>query len=1053
MKRIRGLVLVVGFLAVTAPATWAQADLEHLASGLAWREVGPTIMGGRVADVAVVESNPSIFYVGAATGGVWKTVNHGTTFEPIFEDQPTASIGDVTLSQSNPNIVWVGTGEPQNRQSSPWGNGVYKSTDGGRVWTHMGLSNTHHISRIQIHHTNPDVVYVAAVGHLWGPNPERGVYRTMDGGKTWELVLFVDENTGAIDLAMDPNDAETIFAAMYQRRRTGYGFSGGGPGSGIYRTSDGGDSWDEMTEGLPEGNKGRIGLSIYRQNSNIVFAIVEARPGQGVYRSVDRGLTWEHLSDTNNRPMYYSQIRVDPNDPERIYTGGSRLYRSSDGGKNFTPDASADVHLDHHAIWIDPANSDHLILAGDGGVSITWDRGENWRQLRNLPISQFYEIGFDMREPYHVCGGLQDNGSWCAPSNTLSNQGIRTRDWYNVGGGDGFYTVLDPNDPHLMFAESQGGNIAMFNRRTMERTSLRPAARPTEEEENPRYRWNWDAPIVQSVHDLNTVYIGSNHLHRSRDRGWTWEEISPDLTKQIDRDTLEIMGEKLSRPLLSRNDGISSYGNITTVSESRLNPDLLYVGTDDGNVHVTRDGGQTWTDLTGRFRDLPERTYVSRVVASGSTESTVYATFDGHRNDDFAPHVFVSNDYGRNWRRQTNGLPDGWSVNVLYEHPRNGNLLFVGNEIGAYFSIDRGEHWSRLSGNLPTVPVDDIQIHPRDNDLVIGTHGRGIWIMDDITPLEELSSEVLAADAHLFTVQTAMSYNPYRPQGWTPSVFAASNPPDGAAIRYYLRTDVQPKEAVADGSNGSNGNGGDTSADTTVSVIITDNDGSVIRTLEGPGSAGLHEVIWDLRFEPPYVPEERPQQFGGFFRGAPRGPKVLPGTYSVEVNAGGLVQSGTVEVRLDPRVEISQADLMARQDLLMSAYRLAKPTYEAGRAVRRLNDQLNEVQKLLREMDEAPEEVKDEAKSLRTEVSRIQRELGQAGRGRRGSFAVEASTTRPTADQLWQLEQAWEKIPSLIEDLNTIIAERMPAFYRQLNEHGIRPNPGEPVAIPVRPGG
>ena len=454
--------LLLGMISVAfiVPPVSAQITNEELLTAtqvLQWREIGPTIMSGRISDIAVVEANPSIFYLGTATGGIWKTENAGTTFEPLFQGEETSSLGDVTVSQSNPNIVWAGTGEPQNRQSSPWGNGVYRSTDAGASWANVGLENTHHISRIQVHPMNPDVAYVAAVGHLWGSNPERGVYKTTDGGQNWEHVLFVDEHTGTIDLVMDPNDPMTLFAAMYQRQRRAWGFNGGGPGSGIYRTVDGGASWIELTDGLPIGDKGRIGLDVYRGDGNLVCALVEAdarTPGQGrgggpgqdeqkngVYCSRDRGDNWEQMSTTNNRPMYYSQIRIDPNDPERIYLGGSDLYRSSDGGRSFTNDAAAGVHLDHHALWIDPSNSDHLILGSDGGLSVSWDRSDNWYQFRNLPIAQFYEIGIDSREPYHVCGGLQDNGSWCAPSDTWSNQGIRTRDWYNVGSGDGFFTV------------------------------------------------------------------------------------------------------------------------------------------------------------------------------------------------------------------------------------------------------------------------------------------------------------------------------------------------------------------------------------------------------------------------------------------------------------------------------------------------------------------------------------------------------------------------------------------------------------------------------------
>jgi photosystem II stability/assembly factor-like uncharacterized protein len=809
----------------------------------------------------------------------------------------------------------------------------------------------------------------------------------------------------------------------------------------LYRTTDGGASWQELTNGLPEGDKGRIGIDIYCNDGNIVFAIVEARQGRGVYRSMDRGETWEFRSETNNRPMYYSQIRVDPNDPERLYAGGANLYRSSDGGKTFTSDAARGVHSDHHALWINPANSNHLNLGGDGGVDISFARSDHWIQIYNMVLSQFYEIGVDMRDPYYVCGGLQDNGSWCGPSNTLSSQGIRNRDWYNVGGGDGFYTVMDPTNPHLMFSESQGGFIARVDLESMERTYVRPVGQLNEEGELPSFRWNWNTPIVLSSHDPATIYVASNVLFKSSDRGFTWEQISPDLTKQIDRDTLEIMGQKLSRPTLSRNDGISSYGNFTTISESTLNPDLIYIGTDDGNVQVTRDGGATWIDLTGNFRNLPARTYVSKVVASRFVEGRVYAVFDGHRNNDFDPYAYVSEDFGENWTSIVQGLPGLWSINVIAEHPRNANLLFMGNEIGLYFTIDQGANWNRLKNNLPTVPVDDIVVHPRDNDLVIGTHGRGIWIMDDITPLEELSNTVLASAAHLFSVRQATSYNPYMPQGWTPGTLALPNPPQGARIRYYLGQDLSEGSAVA-GSNGSN------DEEAQAKLTILDSSGEIVRELQGPGTAGGHEVIWNLRLPAPYEPEQTQQ---GGFGGAPRGPKVLPGTYTVRMEAAGRPMSTDFEVRLDPRIEITPADLRARQDVLMSMYALAKPLYEAGRSVRKLNEQVAEVQQVLKENENAPESIGEAATAISTELGEISSELGQASRGARASFMLESSTTRPSPDVMLQIDLAWDKVPGLVERLNTVITTQMPALNAQLNEHGIRPLPGDPLEVPRKP--
>ena len=1018
-------------LALVSPLP-AQSDLQSAISELQFRSIGPAIMGGRIADIAVVESKPQIFYVGTASGGLWRTTNHGTSWEPLFDDQPTASIGDVTLAPSNSNIVWVGTGEPQNRQSSPWGNGVYKSTDGGDTWTHMGLEDTRHISRIVIDPRDPNVVYVAAVGHLWGPNEERGVYRTRDGGKTWTRVLYVDENTGAIDLAMDPGDPNTLFAAMYQRRRTGWGFNGGGPGSGIYRTLDGGATWKELTEGLPEGDKGRIGLDIYRRDGKVVYAVIEAdardptapfRFGQqqgrsrkgGTFRSLDRGETWERMSTTNPRPMYYSQIRIDPNNPDRIYLLGSRLFVSDDAGRTFRNDGAQRIHVDHHAFWIDPADSDHIIMGSDGGVTATWDGTKHWRMFDNLAIGQFYQIGLDMRDPYYVCGGLQDNSSWCGPNRTLNVHGIRNQDWFEVWGGDGFYNVVDPNDHTIVYTESQGGNIGRYDVTTGEKTRLRPITGPRADGDTSKtYRFNWNAPIVLSQHNSATIYVGANYLMRSRDRGETWEEAGPDLTSAIDRKELEIMGVKGSEPMMSPNDGISTYGNITTISESPFTPDVIYVGTDDGNVQVTRDGGTTWTNVVEKLKGLPDRTYVSRLFASRHAPGRVYATFDGHRNDDYEAYVYVSEDFGQRWRKVTTGLPDAWSVNVIVEHPRTVNLLFVGNETGVYLSVDRGEQWVRLEGNLPTVPVDDIQIHQRDNDLVLGTHGRSIWILHDITPLEQLSGTMLAEAAILFPVQPVTMYSLQGDWPFIGATYAAENPPVAARIRYYLREDAgEPVEVVAGGGDdGSDGGSAPTGDSLKITLAVTDAGGEDVRSLEGPGTAGVHEVSWDLRHAPPFEVEEGQGGGGGFSR-TPRGPRVLPGRYTVQLEVAGLVLSGEIVVNPEPRRPLADADRADRQDVLLGLYALAKPVREATQAVQKLNGRLTEIEKLLKEHGDAPVTLQQEVDSLKEELRELRSEFNRANRDLRVSNSIEASTTLPTADQQWHVEKLWEDVPGL----------------------------------------
>ena len=1100
MKTARILLCLSAPFLNPAPAS-AQTALETAISHLEYREIGPALMGGRIADIAVVESKPQVFYVGTGTGGVWKTVNHGTSWTPLFDDQPTSSIGDVTLDQSNPNLVWVGTGEPQNRQSSGWGNGVYRSTDAGNTWRHMGLEGTKHIGRILIHPRNPDVVYVAAVGDLWGPNEERGVFRTKDGGATWEKVLYIDEHTGAIDLAMDPGDPNTIFAAMYQRRRTGWGFNGGGPGSGLYRTFDGGDSWTELTEGLPEGDKGRIGVDVFRQDGNVVYALVEAEPRSadqgfgggggggetknGLFRSLDRGDSWEKMSSANPRPMYYSQVRIDPSNVDRIYLLGGSLMVSDDGGRTFRNDGAERIHVDHHALWIDPNDPDHLILGSDGGVTATWDGTAHWRMFDNLPLGQFYAIGHDMRDPYFVCGGLQDNDAWCGPSNTRSFHGIRHQDWYETVYGDGFFTIVDPTDSTIVYSESQGGNMNRYDLVTGEKIPMRPITGPRADGDTAKtYRYNWNSALQLSPHDPSTVYLGANYLMRSRDRGMSWEEVGGvDLTKQIDRKELEIMGVPGSEPAMSIHDGTSNYGNITAFAESPLARGLLYVGTDDGNVQVSRDDGATWTNVADRIDGLPERTYVSRLEPSAHAEGRVYATFDGHRNGDYAAHVYVSEDYGQNWSRISEGLPDGWSVNVITEHHRAPNLLFAGNEVGLFVSVDRGEGWVQLKNNLPVVPVDDILVHPRDNDLLVGTHGRSFWILADVTPLEHLSEEMLAEAGRVFpSERESIMWAERGDWPFTGATYSAPNPPRGARIRYYLR-DAQaapmaeeegeesedvaaaPEAGAGDGGEvgggapaGSAGgspseNGQDAGDDDAFALTITDSNGDHIRTLDAPGEAGINEVIWDWRLDAPYEPPGGAEAGGpvGFGQpGTPQGPIALPGVYTVTMEVSGQSYSSTVEIQADPRRPMTRADRMARQDALMSLHTLAVPIYEAGRAIRSLEEQLDAARELIDAAAEAPEGLEEKLTEIREALEEVEDDVAEARRNAGVARAIQGSSTLPTEDHLWQVDRAWEVMAEVAGPLNELITSRVPALNAQLYAEGVRPKPGEGVAVPGR---
>ena len=868
-------------------ASWASAQtpeqVDSILNRLQWRNIGPAIMGGRIDDVAVVESDPKVMWVATASAGVWKTENHGITWIPQFQNEAVSSIGSIAVAPSDPSVVWVGTGEPANRQSSSWGNGMHVSTDGGTTWTHKGLEDTHHIGRVLVHPTDPGTVYVAALGHLWGPNEERGVFRTRDGGESWDRVLHHDENTGAVELSMDPESPDTLYAALYQRRRRAYGFAGGGPGSGIHRTTDGGDTWMKLGGGLPEGDTGRIGLDVYRRDPRIVYAIVENRDG-GVFRSEDKGLTWKRMSDTNPRPMYYSHIHIDPNNDQRIWVLGARMYNSEDGGRTFVTDWVQRIHGDHHALWIDPADSNHMFVGSDGGIHFSWDRGRSFDFANNIALGQFYEIGHDMSTPYMVYGGLQDNGSWGGPSRTFFRQGISNEDWFRIGGGDGFYTQVIPGDPDIVYIESQNGNLRRLNRRTSETKLIRPQP----EDDGERYRFDWNSPIVVSPHDPDTVLYGGNRLFLSDDRGDTWTRTD-DLTKRLDRDEMPIMGAPVTDDTLSRHDGISTFGQIVTIAVSPLEEGVIYVGADDGNLQRSRDGGASWDDLTGNLAGVPDQTYVTRVIASAHAASRLYVTLDGHRNDDYATYAFVSDDYGDSFRSLAAGLPPEAGLNVIREHHDNEDLLVVGGEFGVHLSLDRGASWHRIGGQIPTVPVDDLAIHPRENDLILGTHGRSIWIADDIAPLSTLDASVFEQDLHVFPVRDAVAWRIYNHKGNTGhQFFIADNPPEGALLHIYA------KEAGEAG------------------ITITAADGSTVRSLKADLEPGLNRANWDLRHDSP-VPDS-----GQGFGGPPRGPRVLPGSYTVRVMRGEVSAEASVRVAEDPRIGISQADRRANHEALIS---------------------------------------------------------------------------------------------------------------------------------------
>jgi photosystem II stability/assembly factor-like uncharacterized protein len=1009
-----------------------EGSLEHLKL----RDIGPAIMGGRIDDFAVVESNPDTFYVGAATGGVWKTTNDGTTFEPVFDHEGVSSIGDVTVAPSDPSIVWVGTGEANNRQSSSWGNGVYKSTDGGKTWAHLGLAETQHIGRIVIHPANPNVVYVAALGHLWGPNPERGVYKTTDGGKTWNRVLFVNDDTGVVDIAMDPQSPDTLYAAAYERRRTVFGYNGGGPGSGIYKTTDGGTTWKKLTKNLPEGDTGRIGLAIYRRNPDIVYALIENAKG-GTFRSEDKGDTWQKMSDFDPRPSYYSQVIVDPNNDLRIWVLGAPLSFSEDGGKTFTSRARK-VHSDYHAFWIDPANSNHMLAGNDGGIDMSDDGGKTWDFVNTIPLGQFYEVSYDMQQPYTLCGGLQDNAAWCGPSRTWWNQGIGNNEWFRVVGGDGFYTMRDPGDPLTVYTEAQDGNVQRRDLRTNEARNIQP--RPKEGE--PLYRFQWDSPLVTSTHEAKTIYYGGNFLFKSTDRGDTWTKLGGDLTSGVDRNSLPILGKTPSKDTLSRNDGVVSYPCITTISESPVSSAVLWAGTDDGNLQVTRDGGQTWKNVAERVPGVPKSTYVSRVAASKYAEGTAYVTFDGHRSNDFHVYAFLTTDYGETWKSLTAGLSsDVGNLHVIREDPQDQNVLYVGGEFGAYFSQDRGASWHKIQMNLPTVPVFDIQIHPREHDLILGTHGRALWIFDDLTPLLQTDEKVLASDLHLYPIRPAIAWRIYASQWFSGDKnFLGPNPPYGALIDYYLKAKLGEKDKVK--------------------ITILDKDGKKVREMDGAKEAGVNRVNWDLRYDSPVelTPEQREALAQGFFFGGTRGPAVEPGEYTVKVSVGSKEETQTVQVVEDPRVEITAADRAARHNAILQLYGMAGTAEHGRRTVVGLQTSLKAAMDSWKKpgAPKIPEEIQKSAEALEKKLEELHDKFvspteaqGFAGaplvrtlpplpqRIGRLLSGLDGYTATPSPVEMEELGVLTKLLQETTESVQAVVSSDVAALNKALNDAGI----------------
>lgn len=901
-------------LLVALPVAQAQSPDTLPLAGLRWRNIGPASMGGRVVDFDAVNNDFKRVFLATASGGVFKSMNAGITWEPIFDRYRSASIGDIAVFQPNPEIIWVGTGEANNRNSVAWGDGIYKSTDGGRTFSNMGLETTHQIARVITHPTNPDIVYACAIGHLWGYSGTRGLFKTIDGGRNWVKLgggLPDDGRTGCTDLVSDPRNADVMYAAFYHRIRRPWTFYSGGPNGGIFKSSDGGRTWRKLTAGLPAGETGRIGLAVARGRPDVVMAIVEAAqsrdlsmPGSGIYRSENAGESWRYVNTYNNRPFYYSQIRINPEDDRKVYVLTTRFMVSSDAGTTFTNgSADEEIHGDFHALWIDPTDGDRYYIGMDKGAALTFDGGRKFLFYDNLAIGQYYRLGVDMRDPYFVYGGHQDNGSWAGPSFSRDVRGILNDDSWKLHWGDGQDVQVDPSDWRKVYSSAENGGFRRYDALTYRISNHRPtrtnitnwSSLPAADTTRPVLRFNWSAPLVMSPHDSRVLYLGGNHLFRTADGGESWTVISPDLSTG-DR---EKTTPGRSGGITLESTGAETHGTLTSISESAVRPGVIWVGTDDGNVQFTSDGGRSWSNVRRNVRGVPNGIWVGRVEASHFDAGTAYVTFEGHRSDNFTPWIFRTTNYGRTWTNIASTLPPGEVVHLVREDLRNPNLLFAGTEFAVWASLDAGRSWSNISNNLPTVAIQDLVIHPRDHDLVAGTHGRSIWILDDITPLQQLTDVVRAKPGHLFEQRIATlwenrSRGGQRGHFWfggeNPASFqAAANLPrvpsrNVAVISYWLKS-ATASPAVLE---------------------ISEPGGQTKRTITLPPEAGIRRYEWDLRLENPPARRDTAVAVPVTEEGEPRrppqrrAPPVGPGTYLLRLTVDGTVSEAVLIIRSDP---------------------------------------------------------------------------------------------------------------------------------------------------------
>ncbi len=1049
-RRLAALVALVALFAAAAPAQINRPKAEprkpeagalvtkkdesplseSVFAGLKFRSLGPASASGRIVSLAVDPRNRRRYFVGAASGGVWKTVNAGVTWTPVFDDQPSFSIGAVALDRQNPFRLWVGTGENNSQRSVAYGDGVYRSDDDGRTWRNVGLKDSEHIARILIDPRDSETVYVAAQGPLWRSGGDRGLYKTTDGGQTWQRILDISPDTGVTEVVMDPRNPDVMLAAAYQRRRHVWTLINGGPESAIYKTTDGGQTWRRAMTGLPSVDLGRIGLAISPANADVIYASVEAADGKGgLFRSLDGGETWERRNPFDQTAMYFSKIVADPRHAERVYVLNVFLMVSDDGGKTLSPmPGMRHVHVDHHALWIDPDDPSYYLVGCDGGVYESFDRGQSWQFKANLPVTQFYDVTVDNSEPfYFVYGGTQDNNTLGGPSRTRNAHGATNADWFIVVGGDGFHVRVDPTDPNIVYCEYQYGNLFRFDRRTGERVGIQPKVGQDE----PPLRWNWDSPLIISPHDPKRLYFAANRLFRSDDRGDSWRAVSGDLTRQLDRDKLLVFGKVWGPDAVAKHASTSFYGNITTIAESPKREGLLFVGTDDGLVHISEDGGATWRKIEA-FPGVPERTFVSRIVPSQRDANVVYIAFDNHKNGDFRPYALKSSDCGRSWASLVGNLPERGSIKVIAEDPVNPSLLFAGTEFGLFFTPNGGERWAQLKGGLPTIAVRDIAIQTREHDLVIATFGRGFYVLDDYRALREITEERLSQPARTFPVRDAWLYVEAEPLGGGrrgfqgDALYVADNPPFGATLTYYLKEAPKTKkqrrqEAEKKGdapypSRDALRDEAEEEAPLTFAVV-TDDQGNVVRRIAAPQAAGFNRVTWDLRAPAPQLPPP-PREDENPFARRPSGWLVAPGTYTLTLyqRADGVTKQLGAPQAFQARFldERSAEDARAVEDFHRRLLAAQRTMHGALETAQELQARLAAVRRAILETPAADAKLLDDAAALSQRMNALLVKL-------RGDRALQARNENTP--------------PGFAERLAEIVSERSNTLARPTQTH------------------